>query len=71
MQFAKPRNCSGFALTIALTTGPSVPEIRRLDQLWHSTPLKNLSLTTVGIAIGHANLARLSGFKSDLSIWIQ
>lgn len=47
------------------------PEIRTVIKLWDSTMLGGLSPTAVGIAIGHANLARLSGFKADLSIWIQ
>jgi hypothetical protein len=47
------------------------PEIRTLHELWEGTPLKNLALTTVGIAIGHANLSRASGFKGELSTWIQ
>jgi hypothetical protein len=47
------------------------PEIRTLHSLWAGTPLETLFLTTVGIAIGHANLSRVAGFNADLGIWIQ
>jgi len=49
---------------------PRVPTIGELFRLWESTPLNVLSLTSVGIAIGHANLVRISDFRADLSIWI-
>jgi hypothetical protein len=47
------------------------PEIRTLYDLWEQTPLKRLSLTTIGIAVGHANLSRVAPFGSPLSTWIQ
>ncbi len=47
------------------------PEIGALFRVWKDTPLKNLSLTSVGIAIGYANLVRVAPFDADLSIWIK
>jgi hypothetical protein len=49
---------------------PVLPEIERMYRLWSITPLKNLTLTSVGIAIAHSNLVRLADFEADLSIWI-
>ena len=46
-------------------------EFRSLVDLWDKTPLKHLELTTVGTAIGYANLARVTGFDADLGIWIK
>lgn len=37
---------------------------------WSESPMKNFTLTSVGIAIGHANIKRLVGEFADLSIWI-
>lgn len=48
----------------------SVPETRDLFEAWEDSPLKNLSLTSVGIAIGQANLRRKIGMPFDLSLWI-
>lgn len=48
-----------------------VPDIRKLVDLWGTSNIQNLNLTTVGIAIGHANLKRLSGINADLSTWIK
>lgn len=47
------------------------PEIRTLAELWNKSPLNKLTLTTVGIAIGHSNLIRTSQLDADLSIWIK
>jgi hypothetical protein len=46
------------------------PSISKIFQLWGETPLKNLTLTSVGMAIGHTNLRLVSGWSADLSIWI-
>jgi hypothetical protein len=46
------------------------PCAEKLLQVWQDTPLKSLSLTSVGIAIGHANLRRTTGEQADISIWI-
>jgi hypothetical protein len=37
---------------------------------WSGSQLQNLSLTSVGIAIGHANVKRFAGEFADLAIWI-
>ena len=50
---------------------PSLPEVSDLFRLWDSTQLKHLTLTSVGLAIGHASLVRVGRFEADLSIWIQ
>jgi hypothetical protein len=49
---------------------PHFPELPLLIDLWTATPLNRLTLTTVGIAIGHANLRRIAQLDADLSIWI-
>lgn len=38
--------------------------------VWDNSWMKNTTLTSVGIAIGHGNLKRLIGEFADLSIWI-
>lgn len=37
---------------------------------WRDSPAKNFTLTSVGIAIAHANIKRFAGEFADLSIWI-
>jgi hypothetical protein len=46
------------------------PCMKNIFEAWESSALKNFTLTSVGIAIGHANIKRLVGEFSDLSIWI-
>ncbi len=46
------------------------PYMADLFDAWSNSPLKQLKLTSVGIAIGHANVKRLVGEFTDLSIWI-
>lgn len=46
------------------------PYMKHAFDKWTSTPLKNLTLTSVGIAIGHANMQRRVGESFDLTIWI-
>lgn len=46
------------------------PYMGNVFDVWEKSPLQNFSLTSVGIAIGHANIKRLVGEFSDLSIWI-
>lgn len=42
----------------------------QLFELWDQTPIKNLTLTSVGIALAHANIKKRTGHDFDLSIWI-
>ena len=50
---------------------PQLSEFGTLLDLWKNTPLNNLKLTSLGIAIGHSNLRRVCGFDTDLSVWIK
>jgi len=38
--------------------------------VWENTPMKNMTLTSVGIAIAHAYTRSKTGNTSDLSVWI-
>lgn len=49
----------------------SAEKIGQLFDLWNSTPLQHLELTTTGFSIAHANLRRVSKFDASLSIWIK
>jgi hypothetical protein len=49
----------------------AVPEAEIIFQKWNDTPLKSFTLTSVGIAIGHANAARVIGLEAPLNIWIK
>jgi len=46
------------------------PQLADLRKKWQSLRLGHVSLTSVGIAIGHANVRRVTGESSPLSIWI-
>jgi hypothetical protein len=46
------------------------PDFETLADLWNGTSIKHLKLTSIGIAIAHSNLRKLTGFSADLSIWI-
>lgn len=46
------------------------PYMAKLIEIWSDSPMKKFTLTSVGIAVGHANIKRLAGEFSDLSIWI-
>jgi hypothetical protein len=46
------------------------PYMSDLFKIWSESAMKNFTLTSVGIAIGHANIKRLVGEFSNLSIWI-
>lgn len=48
-----------------------VPGAARLFEYWESTQATHFSLTSVGIAIAHANLARRGVKGMNLSIWIE
>lgn len=48
-----------------------LPLSSQIMKSWNETSLKNMSLTSVGIAIGHTNLVRKIGSSfGDLGIWI-
>lgn len=46
------------------------PYMESLFDLWMSTPLHSMTLTSVGIGLAHANIKRLTGEFADLSIWV-
>lgn len=46
------------------------PYMSNLFETWSESAMKNFTLTSVGIAIGHANIKRLVGEFANLSIWI-
>jgi hypothetical protein len=46
------------------------PPFVKVNQFWEGTAIKSSRLTTVGIAIAHANLKKNSNIDADLEIWI-
>jgi len=46
------------------------PYMSRVIEMWDQSEMKSFTLTSVGIAIGHANIKRLIGEFAKLSIWI-
>lgn len=54
---------------VAATKG-EFPEVGKLFELWNSTPLRNMQLTSVGIAIGYAHARKVSDIRADIGIWI-
>ncbi len=46
------------------------PYMANIFDVWTDSAMKQFSLTSVGIAIGHANIKRLVGEFANLSIWI-
>lgn len=46
------------------------PYMAQVFEAWNDSDLKSFNLTSVGIAIGHANIKRLVGEFANLSIWI-
>lgn len=42
-----------------------------LFDIWDTSPIKNMTLTSVGIAVATANLRRKTGITVDLGIWIK
>ena len=46
------------------------PYMTDVFEVWDHSPMKNFTLTSVGMAIGHANIKRLIGEFANLSIWI-
>ena len=45
-------------------------KMARLFTLWDNTPMKHMTLTSVGIAIGHAFTRSKTGDSDNLAIWI-
>jgi hypothetical protein len=48
-----------------------IPEMEKIFHIWNKTPFDQFELTSVGIAIAHANYRRKIGETMDLSIWIK
>lgn len=47
------------------------PYMKDVFEIWNNSEMQNFALTSVGMAIGHANIKRLIGEEfADLSIWI-
>lgn len=46
------------------------PYMKDFYDKWNSTSMKSFNLTSVGIAIGHANIKKMIGNFTDLSDWI-
>lgn len=46
------------------------PYMQQLFEVWEGTSMKHMTLTSVGIAIAHANIQRKIGQTFDLSIWL-
>lgn len=47
------------------------PQIKNIIEAWNESAIKNMTLTSVGIAIGHANITRKTKQAFDLKIWIK
>jgi len=45
--------------------------VASLLERWDTTSLKHAEISSVGLAIGHANLQRVTDFKTDLGVWIK
>ena len=46
------------------------PQMSDFFDLWNNTQMKNMTLTSVGIAVAHANIQRRIDVTFDLSIWL-
>jgi hypothetical protein len=46
------------------------PYMQRVFDVWQTTSMNQFTLTSVGIAIGHANIKKSTGEFTNLSIWI-
>jgi hypothetical protein len=46
------------------------PYMAEVFDIWTNSPMQSFTLTSVGMAIGHANIKRLIGEFASLSIWI-
>ncbi len=49
----------------------AIPSMTKIFEIWDASPLKSLELTSVGVAIAHANYRRKTNETMDLSIWIK
>ncbi|WP_238087811.1 LPO_1073/Vpar_1526 family protein [Photobacterium damselae] len=49
----------------------AIPEMEKVFEVWAKSPFNQFELTSVGIAIAHANYRRKIGDTMDLSIWIK
>ncbi len=47
------------------------PNISELFDVWKNSPMKNFTLTSVGITIANANIRRKTGNEFNLSMWIK
>lgn len=47
------------------------PNFAKLLEIWDNSWINRLQLTTIGIALAHANIKRKLGDNLDLSIWIK
>lgn len=48
----------------------ALPRMSDFFDLWSNTSMKNMTLTSVGIAVAHANIQRRIGVTFNLSIWL-
>jgi hypothetical protein len=46
------------------------PYMTEVFETWTNSPMQTFTLTSVGMAIGHANIKRLTGEFASLSLWI-
>lgn len=46
------------------------PYMAEVFDIWTNSPMQTFTLTSVGMAIGHANIKRLIGEFASLSIWV-
>jgi hypothetical protein len=49
----------------------AIPDMEKIFDIWNKSSFNQLELTSVGIAIAHANYRRKTGETMDLSIWIK
>ena len=47
------------------------PGLQRLFDAWENSQISKMTLTTVGIAVAHANFRRRTGQQLELSIWVK
>jgi hypothetical protein len=66
-----------FMLSHQMTSTETGPLIRRASEVggelldaYENSDLKNVALTSVGIAIAHSNLRRVTDLAPDLAIWV-